>query len=216
VCGASLTKGASAIELCLQRLQRMLRLGTTLVECKSGYGLETETEMKLLKVLHAAKSKTSIEIVANYLGAHSVPKGSSADEATDDIIKNQIPALKDLIAKGQISPELIDVFLEKGVFDQDQTKRILQAGLAAGLKLNFHGDEINYMGAGELGGELAALSISHLERVKQSLLMSLYLISYITRSVMPALPQWQSGPHLLFSCRRQPTFFAWSIHQLAR
>jgi len=156
------------LELCLQRLQRMLRLGTTLVECKSGYGLETETEMKLLKVLHAAKSKTSIEIVANYLGAHSVPKGSSADEATDDIIKNQIPALKDLIAKGQISPELIDVFLEKGVFDQDQTKRILQAGLAAGLKLNFHGDEINYMGAGELGGELAALSISHLERVSDA------------------------------------------------
>jgi imidazolonepropionase len=95
----------------------MLRLGTTLVECKSGYGLETETEMKMLKVcrtthalckmhvndaglvhihqvLHQAKTRTPIEIVANYLGAHSVPKGMTADEATEDILKNQIPALK--------------------------------------------------------------------------------------------------------------------------
>jgi imidazolonepropionase len=162
------TRTASEEELlgsCLQRLNRMLRLGTTLVECKSGYGLETETEMKMLKVLHQAKTRTPIEIVANYLGAHSVPKGMTADEATEDILKNQIPALKELVAKGEISPELIDVFLEKGVFDQAQTRRILEAGKEAGLLINFHGDEINYMSAGELGGELGALSISHLERV---------------------------------------------------
>lgn len=61
-------------------------------------------------------------MVVNFLGAHSVPKGSTAEEATNDVINNQLPKLKELRDKGEISPELIDVFLEKGVFDGPQTK----------------------------------------------------------------------------------------------
>ncbi len=148
----------------------MLRQGTTLVECKSGYGLDTESEMKLLKasitflcifltliafntlllqILHKAKACTPIEIVANYLGAHSVPKGLTAEEATEDILNNQIPVLKvictltliirtlfiknvsiilkELKEKGEISPEFIDVFLEKGVYDREQTRYFTMA-----------------------------------------------------------------------------------------
>jgi len=156
------------LQLLLPRLDRMLRAGTTLVECKSGYGLETETEMKLLKVLHKAKSLTPLDMVCTFLGAHSVPPDSTAESATEDVIHKQIPALVELRNAGEISPELIDVFLEKGVFDQDQTRRILQAGQQAGLELNFHGDEINPMNSGELGGELGALSISHLEKVSDA------------------------------------------------
>ena len=79
----------------------------------------------------------------------------------------KIPVLEELISKGEISPQLIDVFLEKGVFDKEETRRILEAGKRIGLLANFHGDEINYMESGELAGEIGALSVSHLERVSK-------------------------------------------------
>ena len=72
----------------------MSRLGTTLVEAKSGYGLERDTEIKMLKVIKQAKARHPIEMVSNYLGAHSIPKGLKEDEATEDIINNQLPAIK--------------------------------------------------------------------------------------------------------------------------
>ena len=133
-----------------QRLDRMLKLGTCLVEGKSGYGLELETEMKMLKVLHKANQEHSIDIVSNYCGAHSVPKGKSMEEATQDIIERQIPKIKELKEKGEISPTLIDVFMEKGVFDKESTEKILSEGSKIGLEHNFHGDEINWTGSGGL------------------------------------------------------------------
>lgn len=81
-------------KLLVPRLDRMLKYGTTLTEAKSGYGLNMETEMKLLKVLHDTGKLHPVEIVSTYLGAHSVPKGSTAAQATDDIVNVQIPALK--------------------------------------------------------------------------------------------------------------------------
>lgn len=89
------TKQASQEELedlFLKRVKRMLKSGTTTVECKSGYGLETETEVKMLKVIKSAQSKTPVELVPTYL-AHSVPKGSTAELATKDVVENQIPTI---------------------------------------------------------------------------------------------------------------------------
>lgn len=162
------TRNASEEKLLLllqQRLDRMMRQGTTLVEGKSGYGLETETEMKLLRVLHEADQKHPVDIVSNYCGAHSVPKGSTADATTEDIVVKQLEELRRLRDSGVINPTLIDVFMEKGVFDAEQTERILRAGSALGLEHNFHGDELNYTGSGELAGKLASLAVSHLERL---------------------------------------------------
>ncbi|KAL6054226.1 putative imidazolonepropionase [Balamuthia mandrillaris] len=153
------------LSLLLARLHRMLQAGTTLVECKTGYGLETDTEMKMLKVLHKAKSQVPVELVTTFLGAHSVPKGKTAAEATEDILHNQLPALAGLRDKGEISVDLIDVFLEKGVFGLEETRQILKAGKELGLELNYHGDELSYTQAGELAGELSALAVSHLEKV---------------------------------------------------
>eukprot|EP01104_Vermistella_antarctica_P018698 TRINITY_DN7023_c0_g1_i1.p1 TRINITY_DN7023_c0_g1~~TRINITY_DN7023_c0_g1_i1.p1 ORF type:complete len:431 (+),score=113.28 TRINITY_DN7023_c0_g1_i1:177-1469(+) len=149
------------------RVRRMSRQGTTLAEAKSGYGLECDAEMKLLRVIHCVGSDphVPVELIASFLGAHSVPKGSDAASYTQDVIENQIPTMCRLRDEGVVSPKLVDVFLEKGVFNADQTRRILVAGRDAGLEINFHGDEINAMEAGELGGELSALAISHLERV---------------------------------------------------
>ncbi|XP_069830471.1 probable imidazolonepropionase isoform X2 [Dendropsophus ebraccatus] len=148
-----------------QRLQRMLRAGTTLVECKSGYGLKLDTELKLLRVIERAQREMDIGISSTYCGAHSVPKGKSAKEATDDIIEHHLPALKQMALNEEIHLDNIDVFCEKGVFDLESTRRILLAGKEIGLHLNFHGDELNPMHSAELGAELGALAVSHLEEI---------------------------------------------------
>lgn len=148
-----------------QRLQRMLRAGTTLVECKSGYGLKLETELKMLRVIERAQREMDIGISSTYCGAHSVPKGKTAKEATDDIIEHQLPALKQMALNGEIHVDNIDVFCEKGVFDLESTRQILLAGKEIGLHLNFHGDELNPMKSAELGAELGALAVSHLEEI---------------------------------------------------
>ncbi|KAK2571477.1 putative imidazolonepropionase [Acropora cervicornis] len=146
-----------------ERLLRMLRTGTTLVEAKSGYGLDTESEMKMLRVIERAKKDLPIEISSTFCGAHSVPKGSSAEEATNNVINYQIPKLQELIQSQQLRVDNIDVFCEKGVFGLDDTRKILEAGKAIGLAVNFHGDELHPMKAAEVG----ARAISHLEEVSE-------------------------------------------------
>eukprot|EP00069_Balaena_mysticetus_P022253 bmy_13866T0 len=85
-----------------QRLGCMMRAGTTLAECKSGYGLSLETELKMLRVIERARRELDIGISATYCGAHSVPKGKTAAEAADDIINNHLPKLKELGRNGEI------------------------------------------------------------------------------------------------------------------
>jgi imidazolonepropionase len=151
-----------------ERLDRMLKAGTTLAEVKSGYGLDLQTEVRMLEVIQAVSRTHPVELVATYLGAHSVPKGSTAAEYTRDIVTQHLPHIKQLKDRGEINPQNVDVFLEKGVFELDDTRTILQAAINLGFELNFHGDEINFMASGELGGSLAALAISHLEKVSDT------------------------------------------------
>lgn len=89
--------------------------------------------------------------------------------ATGDILDNQIPKLAELQNSGEISVDNIDVFCEKGVFDNDHTKAILNKGKQElKLSINFHGDELNYVGAAEMGAEIGATSISHLEEISEA------------------------------------------------
>lgn len=83
------------------------------------YGLDTENELKMLRVLHQANAQHPVDIVANFCGAHSVPKGMTAAEATRDVIEKQLPAVLASKERGEISPELMDVFCEKGVFETE-------------------------------------------------------------------------------------------------
>ncbi|XP_042549316.1 probable imidazolonepropionase [Dipodomys spectabilis] len=162
------TRQAAAEELfgALQRrLQCMVRAGTTLVECKSGYGLDLPTELKMLRVIERARRELPIGISATYCGAHAVPKGKTATEAAADIVTSHLPKLQELGRNGEIQVDNIDVFCEEGVFDLDSTRRILQSGKEMGLQINFHGDELHPMKAAELGVELGAQAISHLEEV---------------------------------------------------
>ncbi|XP_070976914.1 probable imidazolonepropionase [Oncorhynchus clarkii lewisi] len=147
------------------RLGRMQRAGTTLVECKSGYGLELQTELKMLEVIEMARRTLPINISSTYCGAHAVPKGKTVAEATTDILKVQLPRLRERMSAGALRVDNIDVFCEQGVFDLSSTRSILQAGLDMGLNINFHGDELHPMNSAQLGAELGALAISHLEEV---------------------------------------------------
>lgn len=151
----------------LPRLDRMLATGTTLVEAKSGYGLEAETEVKMLQVLAQAGKTHPVEISATFLGAHSVPRGSTEEAAAADVVERQLPAVLAARDAGTLAVDAIDVFCEKGVFERESTERILRAGKAAGLRINFHGDELAPMASGELGAEVGATAVSHLERVSE-------------------------------------------------
>ena len=147
--------------------QSMLRAGTTLLEAKSGYGLDTETELKMLRVLNRANDALAMEISPTYCGAHAVPKGMSADEQTERIVNEQIPRLASEMAAGRVHAENIDVFCEKGVFEIEASRRILTAGQQIGLRVNFHGDELNPLGGAELAAELKAHAVSHLEEISE-------------------------------------------------
>uniref|UniRef100_UPI00398F0276 probable imidazolonepropionase n=1 Tax=Pristiophorus japonicus TaxID=55135 RepID=UPI00398F0276 len=165
------TRKASEEELFVglkRRLLCMMRTGTTLAECKSGYGLNLQTEAKMLRVIERARRELDISISSTYCGAHSVPRGKTVGETVDDIIKVQLPKLKEMMANGELHIDNIDVFCEKGVFDLDSTRAILQAGKEMKLQINFHGDELHPMHAAELGAELGALAISHLEEVSDA------------------------------------------------
>ncbi|XP_054621567.1 probable imidazolonepropionase isoform X2 [Dunckerocampus dactyliophorus] len=162
------TRVAAAADLLASlsgRLERMRRAGTTLVEVKSGYGLELHTELKMLEVMEEARRTVPINISSTYCGAHAVPKGKSVEEATEDILKVQLPKLKERMSAGTLRVDNIDVFCEKGVFDLSSARSILQAGKDMGLNINFHGDELHPMNSAQLGAELGALAISHLEEV---------------------------------------------------
>ncbi|GIQ87730.1 imidazolonepropionase [Kipferlia bialata] len=144
-----------------ERIQRLLASGTTCMEAKTGYGLDEETELKMLRVINSVKTKpsTDMTMVSTFLGAHSVPKGSTQDEATETVI-GTIPKLASVGGCDQI-----DVFLEKGVFDGPHTRRILEAGVQHGMAINFHGDELNYMAGAEMAADLKARAMSHCECV---------------------------------------------------
>ncbi|XP_026218708.1 probable imidazolonepropionase [Anabas testudineus] len=147
------------------RLVRMQRAGTTLVECKSGYGLELQTELKMLEVIEEARRTLPINISSTYCGAHAVPKGKTVAEATENILQVQLPRLKQKMNAGTLKVDNIDVFCEQGVFDLSSTRSILKAGKDMGLNINFHGDELHPMNSAQLGADLEALAISHLEEV---------------------------------------------------
>ncbi|XP_039260499.2 putative imidazolonepropionase [Styela clava] len=169
-----------------ERLRRMLQSGTTLVECKSGYGLNLQTEMKMLRVIDRAQRDPDIpiQISSTYCGAHSIPSGSTAEQAVHDVINVQIPAIKKEMLEGNLTVDNIDVFCEKGVFDVDQSRRILKAGIGAGLLVNFHGDELNPVKAAEMGAELGAHAISHLEEISDEGIRAMALV----KSVAVLLP----------------------------
>lgn len=137
------------------RLDTMLLHGTTTCEAKSGYGLDTKTELKILKVQKQLQKLHPIDIVSTFLGAHAIPKELGSDEYVDQIIDEMLPKTKGLA-------RFCDVFCEKGVFTVDQSRRILEAGKEYGLTPKIHADEIVDTGGAGLAAKVGAVSADHL------------------------------------------------------
>lgn len=144
----------------LQRIKEIISLGTGAVEIKSGYGLSTEDELKMLRVIKRLKETTPITICATFLGAHAVPaeyKGRQG-EYVDLIINEMIPQ----VASADLA-DFIDVFCDKGFFTVEETDRMLIAGMKYGLKAKIHANELDYSGGIQVGVKYGALSVDHLE-----------------------------------------------------
>jgi imidazolonepropionase len=141
------------------RLDEMLRCGTTTCEAKSGYGLTTGAELKMLHVLRRLASDHAIEISPTFMGAHEIP--IEYRDRRRAYIKLMIDDMIPAVA-GEGLAEWCDVFCETGVFTRDESREILQAGRAAGMKLRLHADELGRSGGSELAAELRVRSADHL------------------------------------------------------
>lgn len=143
-----------------QRLDEIISYGTGAVEIKSGYGLSTSSELKMLRVIRKLKEISPLTIKATFLGAHAVPqeyKGRQT-EYVDLIINEMIP----MIATEELA-DYIDVFCDRGFFTVDDTDRILNAGMKYGLRPKIHANELDYSGGVQVGVKYNALSVDHLE-----------------------------------------------------
>ena len=143
-------------------LEEMSQMGVTTVEAKSGYGLDTETELRMLRVIKALAndSDRKVDVVSTFLGAHAVPKeyaGRTADYV-DLMIREMLPEAKELA-------EFADIFTEKNVFEIEDSRRYLQAAKDLGYKLKLHADERVQLGGAELAAETGAVSADHLLHV---------------------------------------------------
>lgn len=146
----------------MQRLVEIISYGTGAVEIKSGYGLTTAAEIKMLRVIRRLKENSPLTIKATFLGAHGVPleyRGRQS-EFVDLVINEMIP----LVAQENLA-EFIDVFCDKGFFTVEETDRMLFAGMKYGLVPKIHANELNYSGGVQVGVKYNALSVDHLEYV---------------------------------------------------
>lgn len=136
-----------------------LQLGTTTVEIKSGYGLDTETELKMLRVIDRTARTLPLDVVPTFLGAHAVPEAyrDNPEAFVDLIVEEMLPAVA-----AQGIARYCDVFCETGVFSLEQSRRILQAAKALGLGVKIHADEVNDLGGAGLAAQLGAASADHL------------------------------------------------------
>ena len=142
-----------------RRLAEMLRCGTTTAEAKSGYGLTTESELKMLRVIRELGKMQPVELSPTFMGAHEVPVEyrTRRHAYVDLIVSDMIPA----VAQERLA-EWCDVFCEKGVFTPDESREILTAARAAGMKLRLHADELAASGGSQLAAEIGARSADHL------------------------------------------------------
>lgn len=143
----------------VKRLDSMLRRGTTTVEIKSGYGLDTRNEIKMLRAIREVGRRSPADIVATFLGAHEVPPEfeDRRDAYVSLVVEEMIPA----VAEEGLA-EFCDVFCERGVFSADDARFILTKGKDHGLKPMIHADEFADSGAAAVGAEVGALSAAHL------------------------------------------------------
>ncbi|MCE9673547.1 imidazolonepropionase [Myxococcus stipitatus] len=158
------------IQLALPRLRRLLSHGVTVAEVKSGYGLDVENELKMLRVVRRLGALTPVELVPTLLCAHAVPEEYKGRR--EDYVRLCIDEILPAVAREGLA-RFCDVFVEDSAFTVDEGRRILTAARALGLVPRLHADQLTALGASELAAELGAATADHLEQVTDAGLRAL-------------------------------------------
>ena len=178
------TRAASERELVEQsrsRLDEMLACGTTTCEVKSGYGLDLESELKMLSAIRQLSDQSPIDIVATFMGAHEIPieYRSRRDEYVELVVDRMIPE----VASRRLA-QWCDVFCETGVFTPAESRRILEAGKRAGLKARVHADELAASGGSQVAAHVGARSADHLVHIDAAGIAAL-ASAQVTATLLP-------------------------------
>lgn len=145
-------------EQAMERVNEIIHKGTGAVEIKSGYGLNTADELKMLRVIRRIKETAPMKVVSTFLGAHAVARGMSQSAYVRQVIDEMIPA----VAAEQLA-DYVDVFCDEGFFTPEETSAILEAGMKYGMRGKIHGQELAPSGGVEVAVKHHALSVDHLE-----------------------------------------------------
>lgn len=159
-------------------IQKALALGTTTMEIKSGYGLSTEGERKLLEAATRLSEETRMEIIKTYLGAHAVPKNVPQFDYVIEVLEKQLPALHSMA-------EFCDVFMDEGYFTKEETVEICNKAKSLGMKIKLHADELAETGGARTAVELGAYSADHLLKVSED---GIRALAQSERTVATLLP----------------------------
>ncbi len=184
VASMDMTRRASAealYESAADRLNEMLSHGTTTVESKSGYGLNLTDEWKMLEVSRSLDQDLPIDVFSTFLGAHAIPPDVSHESYVDHIIQDMIPAVSEAgLAR------YCDVYCDEGYFTVDDSRRILEAGRAAGFLLKIHTDQYSDLGGAYLAAELGVTSADHLNYTSRAAIRELAAAG-VTGVLMPLI-----------------------------
>jgi imidazolonepropionase len=167
------------VEIALHRLDKMLSCGTTTCEIKTGYGLDSETELKMLRVIEALDQKHPIDIVPTFLAAHAVPPEfkDNSDGYVDLICNDMLPLAWQWYEGSHFANEDIpfccDVFTEKNTFDIAQSRRILETATTFGFGIKAHVDQFTNLGGTKLGVDMKATSVDHLDSISDGEIVEL-------------------------------------------
>ena len=160
-----MTRAATVEELtaaAAARIEAMFAHGTTTVESKTGYGLTPDDELKMLEVNQRLDRELPVDVISTFLGAHAIPEGMSASRYTDQVVAEMIPR----VAEAGLA-DFCDVYCDQGYFGADDSRRILEAGLDAGLAAKIHADAYSDHGGARLAAELGAVSADHLNHTSR-------------------------------------------------
>lgn len=172
-------------------LNAMLQHGTTTVEIKSGYGLDFDSEIKMLEAINELAKEEVIAIIPTFLGAHAVPPEYSSKKS--DYVKLICEKMIPYVAEKKLAT-FCDVFCEQGYFETTDSVRILSAAHKYGMKLKIHAEELSSSGGAELAGKLGAISADHLEHVTEEGISALRE-GKVVATLLPGVSFFLNNPH---------------------
>lgn len=169
------------LEQAKKRMLTMLEHGITTVESKSGYGLTTDSEIKILEISRRLGEETPLDVLNTFLGAHGFPEGLTKEEYIDVIIHDMIPK----VAERNLA-EFCDVWCDDGYFTAEESRQILEAGLRHGMKPKIHADAYSYIGGSDLAAEMNMVSVDHMNYTPDEV-MDRLAETDVVAVLMPAL-----------------------------